>query len=310
MSATPTPRTPAAARTWHTAAIVGSFALVYTVWGSTYLAIRLGVHDVGPMVLGGVRFLFSGPLMLGLGLLFGGRIPATGRDILRIVISGTFLLVGGNGFVSYGEQWVPSNLAALVIASTALWMALFGSLGSRGEKISGATLAGLLLGFAGVAVLVASGAVSGAVPLKGFLALLAAARSWAVGSVYIRRFPVKATWMIVSGGQMLTAGVIMSLVGIFDGEFAVWTPEHLRTWLVFSYLVVFGSCIGFSAFQWLVHEVTPAQLGTYAYVNPAVAVLLGRWILDEHLSGWQVLGTLIILAGVVMVTVSGNARRR
>jgi drug/metabolite transporter (DMT)-like permease len=109
---------------------------------------------------------------------------------------------------------------------------------------------------------------------------------------------------------MLTAGVIMSVIGLLDGEFARWNPVNPRAWYVIGYLVMFGSCIGFSAFTWLVHEVTPARLGTYAYVNPAVAVLLGGWLLHEHLSLWQVVGTLVILSGVVIVTITGTAQRR
>jgi drug/metabolite transporter (DMT)-like permease len=299
-----------APRPWHAAAVAGAFAIVYVVWGSTYLAIRVGVQTMPPMVLGGLRFLLSGPLMIAVGLLLGGRFWTTRKDTFRIVIQGSLLLVGGNGLVSWGEQWVPSNLAALIVASTALWMALLGRLGAQGERFNVLTWVGLLLGFAGVAVLVTSGAVGGTVSWKGFALLLGASISWAVGSVFTRRFPVQASSAVVSGGQMLTAGLIMSAIGLLDGEFARWNPSNLRAWYVIGYLVVFGSCIGFSAFQWLVHEVTPARLGTYAYVNPAVAVLLGSWLLNETLSPWQVVGTLIILSGVVIVTITGAPQRR
>lgn len=302
----PSPET----RPWHAAAVMGAFAIVYVVWGSTYLAIRMGVQTMPPLVLGGVRFLLSGPLMIAVGLLLGGRFWTSRRDTGRIIVQGTFLLAGGNGFVSWGEQWVPSNLAALLVASTALWMALLGSLGPKGDRVSVWSGFGLLLGFAGVAVLVTSGAVGGGVSLKGCGLLLIAALSWAVGSVYTRRFPVQASPAIVAGGQMLTAGVLMSAIALLDGEFSRWNPDNLHSWYVISYLVVFGSCVGFSAFSWLVHQVTPARLGTYAYVNPAVAVLLGGWLLNERLSAWQLVGTLVILSGVVIVTVTGASRRK
>lgn len=289
--------------------IVVAFITLYLVWGSTYLAIRVGVHDLPPALFAGARFVISG-LALGLyAWLRGEALPQSLAAWKVTVIMGIFLLVGGNGLVVWGEQWVPSNQAALIVATTALWLAGFGTLGSQGQPLARVTLIGLIAGFAGVALLMfPHGEKFSFDHLGGQLGILLAALLWSSGSIYGKRHPSGITPLMSAALQMLTGGVVLVIIGLTAGETAHWQ------WTVngagaLGYLIVFGS-LGFVAFTWLLHTVTPSQLGTYAYVNPAVAVLLGWWLLGETLTGAQMLGMTIILIGVILVTMASSRANR
>lgn len=283
------------------ARLIAAFATVYLVWGSTYLAIRVGVQDLPAVLFAGVRFDIAGPLMLMYAFARGGVLPKQLRDWRTIAFTSLLMLCGANGMVTWSEQWVESNQAALIVATSALWMAWLGTLGGRGESLNRLTLVGLFLGFAGVAVLVGSGLQMRAAPLGAYVALLLSPVLWAAGSIYSRRNPVSGSSLMTAALQMCIAGVVMTTLGLALGEGPRWHWSGQSFW-VLMYLAVFGSCLAYGAYYWLVHEVTPAQLGTYAYVNPAVAVLLGWWLLDEHLTSMQVAGTAVILLGVLIVT--------
>ena len=239
--------------------------------------------------------------MLAYAFLRGARLPASRRDWLNIAVTSLLMRVAGNGLVTWSEQWVESNQAALIVATSALWIAWLGTFGAHGERLNRLTLVGLGLGFGGVAVLVQSGVTRQLAPVAAYVALSLAPLAWAAGSVWSRRAPVSCPPVMTAALQMLIAGAVMTTAGLALGETARWqnTPEGL---LALVYLVLFGSCLAYGAYLWLVHEVPPARLGTYAYVNPAVAVVLGAWLLDEHLDATQVTGTIIILAGVLLVT--------
>ena len=284
-----------------------AFLTVYLVWGSTYLAIRWGVEHAPPWLFAGARFLASGLLLVAYARWRGDAWPAP-RDWRVIALTSTLMLVGGNGLVTYAEQWIASNQAALMVATSALWMAGFGTLGGRGERLNALTVAGLVLGFAGVAVLVGAGLESRTGPPLAYAALLASPVCWALGSVLSRRAPARCPPLMTAACQMLLAGAVMTLMGGALGEAPRWQWSWPLFW-PFAYLVIFGSCIAYSAYYWLVYQVTPAQLGTYAYVNPAIAVLLGWWLADEYLAATQWLGTGIILAGVVAVTLAQRRPR-
>lgn len=286
--------------------IAAAFAAVYLVWGSTYLAIRIGVQVLPPALFAGARFLLAGVLMLAYARARGARLPASRRDWANITVTALLMLFGGNGCVTWAEQWIESNQAALIVATSALWLAWMGTWGPSGERLGGLTLLGLGLGFGGVAVLVQGGLSLQAAPLPAYLVLSLAPVLWAAGSVWSRRAPVACPPVMTAALQMLIAGAAFCAVGAGAGELPRWTWDA-EGMLVVLYLAVFGSCVAYGAYIWLVHQVPPASLGTYAYVNPAIAVALGWWILDEHLDATQVLGTAIILAGVVAV--SWAARR-
>jgi drug/metabolite transporter (DMT)-like permease len=284
-----------------------AFATVYVVWGSTYLAIRIGVKDMPPVLFAGTRFLWAAPVMLAYAYWRGARLPTARRDWWVIVITALLMLVGANGLVTWSEQWVESNQAALIVATSALWMAWFGTWGGRGEPLNRGTVMGLLLGFFGVAVLVGSGLQQRGAPLLAYLALLLSPMLWAAGSIYSRRYPVSCAPVMMVALQMAVTGLVMTALGLALGDAARWTWT-VDGFAALVYLALLGSCVGYGAYFWLVHQVAPSQLGTYAYVNPAVAVLLGWLMLDEHLTTMQVIGTLIILASVVQVTWASRRR--
>lgn len=279
---------------------MAAFAVIYIVWGSTYLGIRVMVEHLPPFLSAGVRFLLAGALMLAYARWKRYRMPSTAAEWRWIALISAIMLVGANGLVTWSEQWVESNQAALVIATSALWLAGLGALGDQGEAVSRTALAALLLGFGGVALLIGDGLNAGRAPWFAYAGLLVAPFLWALGSIVSRRRPIACTPFASATAQVIVAGVWMSAIGLASGESGRWSWEPRSLWAL-AYLVLFGTCIAYGCFFWLVHQVSPTRLGTYAYVNPAVAVLLGSWFLDEHLGPAQLAGTLVILASVVLV---------
>ena len=281
--------------------ILGALLIVYVVWGSTYLAIRFGVEITPPYLFCSARFVAAGLILLLFAKARGLSLPTSPADWRVIGITAVLLLVGANGLVTWSEQWVASNQAALMVATSALWMACFGTLGARGERLGWLTWAGLLTGFFGVAVLMGEGLMHKSAPVAAYVALLISPVLWAAGSIFGRRNPLQCAPLMTAALQMLIAGVLMGAIGFAAGEHERWRWTA-QSWWAWAYLTVFGSCIAYGAYYWLVHNVTPALLGTYAYVNPAIAVLLGAWLGAEHLSLTQMIGTGVILGGVVAVT--------
>lgn len=294
--------------TWRLKVII-AFATLYLVWGSTYLAIRVGVQELPPALFAGVRFIIAAILLGAYAYYRGQALPRTRDEWSKLSIVGLCLFTGANGLVVWGEQWVPSNLAALIAASVALWIALLGSLGQRGEALSGLTLTGLIVGFSGALILLApAGPAMTREHLMGELAIALACVFWAAGTIYGRRYRPRTPTFMAAAAQMLVGGLALSVIGLLGGE---WQRFELG-WsggLALLYLIVFGSCLAFAAYAWLMHEVTPAQLGTYAYINPLVAVLLGAWWLDERLQQHELLGMVVILAGVIIVVRFGARSR-
>lgn len=288
--------------------LVGAFAVVYLVWGSTYLAIRVVVEALPPFFSAGVRFAIAGTLMMIWGLWRGHRLPTSRREVVTLAVTGTMMLVGASGLVTWAEQWVESNQAALIVATSALWLAWMGTLGAQGQGLSKVTVLGLLGGFVGVAVLVGDGLRFSDAPWNAYAALLVSPLLWAAGSIVSKRRPAQCAPIMAAAVQTVVAAVILTALGLSLGEADRWVWET-RPLLALAYLIVFGSCIAYGCFFWLVQQVTPAQLGTYAYVNPGVAVLLGWWLLDEALTRMQIAGTLIILASVIVVTLTSTLRR-
>jgi drug/metabolite transporter (DMT)-like permease len=288
--------------------VVAAFLIVYLVWGSTYLGIRVMVEHLPPFLSAGVRFLIAGTIMLLYARWKGYRLPATISELQSIVVVSITMLVGANGLVTWSEQWVESSQAALIVATAALWIAWMGSLGPQGEPVTFPTYLGLILGVGGVALLVGQGIELGHAPWFAYVALLVSPFLWALGSIVSKRRPVACAPFANAATQVLVAGMVMTIIGFANGEAERWTwaPRSLYALL---YLTIFGTCIAYGCFFWLVHQVTPAQLGTYAYVNPAVAVLLGSWLLDEKLSAAQIAGTFIILASVVVVSLASSRSR-
>ena len=289
--------------------VILAFAIVYLVWGSTFLAIRIAVHDVPPGLLAGIRFIIAGLVLGSVALLVGQSVPRSARAWWVILVMAVALVVFGNGFVTWGEQWIPSNQAALLIASSALWTAWFGTFGRGGTPMSAGGWAGLLIGFAGVVLMVWPDRRTTGAELLALAAILASAISWSAGMIYGRSTGIEVRPLMLAAMQMLLGGVILVLWGLASGEAARvhWTVAGVGGLI---YLTVFGSCIAYATYIWLIHQTTPARLATIAYVNPAVATILGWWLLDEALDRAQIAGMIVIILGVAMVAAFGTGRRR
>ncbi len=281
--------------------ILLAFITLYIVWGSTYLAIRIGVGSLPPLLFAAPRWLLAGIAFYLYAYSHGQRPPRSWREWRVIIFSGVLLIVGGNGLVVIGEQWVSSSLAALIVASAALWIAGFGAVGAQGEPVSPRARWGLVLGFVGVAILLWPKPTDfGASHLLGEAAVALASILWALGTVQARRARPRTPALMSTALQSLIGGAILALWGFSAGEGAAWhwSASGLAA---LAYLTLFGS-LGFGTYVWLTHETTPAKLGTYAYVNPAIAVLLGWWLLGETLGLHQLFGMAVVLIGVILVT--------
>ena len=289
-----------------TLGIIAAFAAVYLIWGSTYLAIRIAVQDVPPGLLAGTRFVLAGILLGSAAIWYGQKIPRTAREWRVIAVMAMALVVVGNGFVTWAEQWVPSNQTALLIASSALWTAWFGTLGPGGTPLTGGAKLGLAVGFLGVALMLWPDETVGIGEIRGLAAILFSAVAWSAGMIYGRSAGLSVPPLMLAALQMLAGGLILSLWGLMDGELprTRWTIAGVGGLL---YLTLFGSCIAYGSYIWLIRQTTPARLATIAYVNPAIATLLGWWLLGETLHGPQLAGMAIIILGVVLVALHGRA---
>jgi drug/metabolite transporter (DMT)-like permease len=279
-------------------AVALALAAVYLIWGSTYLAIRFALEGgFPPLLMAGGRFLLAGGLMYG-ALRLRGVPPPTRAQWRNLAVMAALLLGLGNGMVCIAQQSVSSGLAAVAVASAPLWMGLFAAM--RGQHPGRLEWLGLAVGFAGVLWLNAGGTLS-ASP-RGLIALLIAPLAWSFGSIWSRGRDLPAPFM-GAAGQMLLGGVMMLVVGFALGERMHEWPGA-KSLLSVGYLVTFGSIIGFSAYIWLLHHVRPALAGSYAYVNPVIAMALGAWLAKEHFGTSDLGATGVILLGVVAITLA------
>ena len=290
--------------------LVAAFAIVYVVWGSTYLAIRVAVETLPPFLAAGVRFVIAGGLLLP--FLAAKGISKPSRQQWRHAwVAGTLLLVGGNGLVMWAEKFIPSGLTALIVALAPVWFALIDWLRPSGIRPRFKTIVGIVVGFIGVAMLVNGRGPTGPGQTFWFgaLAVIVAGISWASGSLYAKHSPNAGSPWMNAAAQMICGGVGLLLVGLLLGEpwRTDWSHVSGRSLAALGYLIVFGSWIGFSAYVWLLKASTPSRVSTYAYVNPVIAVFLGWALLGESLSAHMLVGALIVLAGVITITIPTSA---
>ena len=295
--------------------VVIAFAIVYIVWGSTYFFIRLSVEHIPPMLVGVLRYLVAGLLMLGWCVI---RLePLFTKGVIGpAFVSGFLLLCGGNGILIWSEQYVPSSLAAVLLASGPIWFVLLDRRQWGVNFRSRSTLVGLGVGFIGVLLLFlerlrGGGAVSGPGAAHGkstfaLLMLIVASISWAAGSLYSKYRSAPVSNSVNAGWQMLLAGLVFLPASGISGE---WANFHFRevplsSWLAVAYLVTMGSLAGYSAFVWLLQVRPATQVSTHAYVNPVVAVLLGVFFAGESLSPMQFLGLAVILTSVLLINLA------
>ena len=284
--------------------IVAAFIAVYIIWGSTYLAIRFADETMPPFVMASVRFVVAG------GLLYAWlRLRGTPRPKLihwrSALIIGGLLLAAGNGLVSFAEVQVPSSVAAVIIAMVPLWMALIDWLRPGGVRPSLGVMLGLAVGFAGVALLVTQGNDAGGVlTIFGVGTLLVASISWATGSLYARGAPLPKSPLMGTATEMLAGGAILLVVATITGQ---WGQLHIEkisaaSAIGLAFLIIFGSLVAFSAYVWLLRNVSSARVSTYAYVNPAVAVFLGWALAGEEITVRTLIATAIIIGSVAIIT--------
>lgn len=282
-----------------------AFFSIYTIWGSTYLAIRFAVETFPPFMMAATRFLIAGGVLYPWIRLRGAPRP-TRANWKAATIVGGFLLLGGNGGVTKAEQIVPSSLAAVLITIVPIWMALLELL--RKDRIvpTRHVVLGLVLGFGGVVLLVGPGNIAGSSGLNSPWAgvLIFTSLSWAIGSVYSRTAPLPKTPLLGSGMEMLAGGALLLVASVVSGEWAGFQPGNisLLSLVSFIYLVVFGSLIAFSSYVWLLTKTTTARASTYAYVNPVVAVLLGYFLAGEQLTLRTLLASSVIVIAVAVIT--------
>jgi drug/metabolite transporter (DMT)-like permease len=278
---------------------------LYIVWGSTYLGIRFAVETIPPFLHASLRFLISGVILYLWRRAAGDPAPTLGNWKSTAIV-GTALLLGGNGFVAWAEQTVPSGIAALMITTSPFWLVLFEALRAGGTKPTGQAVLGLIVGFAGVFILVGPAEIAGTeggFDTFGIILLLLAPLFWSMGSIYAKGADMPKSTLLSTGMQMLTGAAALFLVSMVKGELNGFSLGLVsaRSWLALAYLIAFGSLIGFVSYGWLLHNAPVSLMSTYAYVNPVVAVLLGNWLADEPLNGRILMAAAIIIGSVVLI---------
>ena len=285
--------------------LILAFAAVYIIWGTTYLGIRVAVQTIPPFLMAGIRFTTAG-LIIFIFLRLRGRPIPQRRHWLPAIIVGTLLLAGGSGMLSWAEKEVPSGIAALVVATVPLWFALFDWLFFHHQRPGKRVIAGLLIGFIGIILLIGPEQFIGPARFSwlSLLLLILSPIIWSAGSLYSRQADLPPDTFMSTALQMLAAGVVMFGTGLLTGEvsqvdMATIAPASILSLL---YLIFFGSIIAYSAYVWLIKNVQATKVATYAYVNPVIAVFLGWFILDEKITPLMIAAVVIILLAVILIT--------
>jgi drug/metabolite transporter (DMT)-like permease len=291
--------------------IVAAFLAVYIIWGSTYFAIKVAIQTIPPFLMAGFRFLVAGALVFGWLLLRGAARPKLVHWRSALILGG-LLLFAGNGGVTWAEQYIPSGLAALIVATVPIYVALLDWIRPGGARPSVLRIVGLTIGFAGVALLIGPLATGGFSPaLFAAFVPLVGSLCWAAGTLYARSAKLPSNPLVGTGMEMLVGGVLLTAVGLALGEGSQIHPENfsLNSLLAFGFLVIFGSIIAFTSYIWLLGKVNPGRVSTYAYVNPVVAVFLGWAFANEAVTGRTLIAAAVILLAVMIITISPNRQR-
>jgi drug/metabolite transporter (DMT)-like permease len=288
-----------------------AFSLLYLSWGTTYFAIRAGVHGekLPPALFGGVRVALAGFILLAFLAWRGEKIRMPGRDFVWVALSGLLLFVGGNGLITFALDNVPSGVTAVLVAATPLWMALMETAWPGGDRLSARGWCGLLTGLGGVLILLWPKSEDASLLFQqaGPLWILGSSLFWALGSLVIRYRRGSNSPIVSAAYQMVVGGMVTTLLGIAIGEVPQLTAERLTLGAAFSffYLLIVGSLIGFVAFNWLLGHVRATLVGTYAYINPLIAILVGWLLGGEDMTIRILAGVVVILSGVALVRAGG-----
>ena len=281
-----------------------AFALVYVIWGSTYLAIRVSDQTMPPFLMGAIRFLASGAIMLGLAMARHDSLKVSKTDAAYAALIGLLLFGGGNGAVIFAELTVASGLTAIIVAVVPLWIVGFEAISRSSERLGSKGILGILLGFLGVMILVYPDIAGKKFAIAfGELILILGTLAWALGTLISRRRNFQTSLFVSSALQMFTGGLAMTAVSIAQNNIRpeVFAAVSIAAWWAVGYLIVFGACVGFTAYLYLLRNVPVSRVATYAYVNPVIAVILGSLILGEALSIWILAGMATILFSLTLV---------
>ncbi len=274
---------------------------IYIIWGTTYLAIRIGVENLPPVLFTGLRWIVAGPLLLIILLLKKYKLPNK-DDLLHLSISGLLLLGGGNGLVVFAEQWVPSGLTALLITTVPFWVVGIDAIIPQGKKINPTILLGLLLGLVGVGIIFGGDFVRLFDPsyLSGIIGLMFAVVLWSVGTLYSKYKKISVHPLMGAATQMIIAGIVITALGLILGEGSKFHFTN-SSFYSYLYLVIVGSLVGYGSYVYAIAHLPVSLVATYAYVNPVIALFLGWLVLDEKISLWVILAAVVILIGVTLV---------
>jgi drug/metabolite transporter (DMT)-like permease len=293
--------------------ILLAFAIIYFVWGSTFLAIRVGVREVPPFLLAGMRFFTAGVVLYAWMRIKGTSAPGP-REWKAVLAVSVLIFVFDYGLLFWAEKRIPSGIAAVLLANIPVFMALSEILLLRTRRLTARLAFALLIGIGGVAVLMSHSTSFGDVPIDtaGACALIVAAISWSLASALTRKLSLPAAKAMSSGAQMLAGGVLLMLAAAVLGEFKGFhiTAVSREAWLALIYLIVAGSIVAFTAYVWLLHHESPTKVGTYAYVNPVVAVLVGHFLGGEAIGARTILGTALVLVSVIVITTAPTAKKQ
>ena len=282
-----------------------AFSIIYFVWGSTFLAIRVGVREVPPLLLASMRFFIAGVVLFGWLRLQGTPSPSR-REWVSASLLALCIFVLDYGLLFWAERRVPSGIAAVMLATIPLFMSLSEILFLGTQRLTFRLALALLVGIGGVAVLVSRSATFGEAPIDrgGAVALVVAAMSWSIASALTRKLPLPASKAMSSGAQMLVGGILLAVAAAIFGEFRGFHIQAVSrgAWFALAYLIVAGSIVGYTAYVWLIHHESPTKVGTYAYVNPVVAVLVGYFLGGETVGPRTLVGTFLVLVSVVVIT--------
>lgn len=289
--------------------VVLAFAAVYIFWGSTYLAIIFAIRDIPPMLMSGMRYFMAGILLFGWCIMIKKEGMPDNRSIGKNALCGILLLVGGTGSLAWAEQYISSGLAAIIVTSVPFWFVLLDKKQWSFYFSNRMILIGLLIGFAGVALLISFGKSSSLVSsshgqqLAGMLVLIAGGISWSLGSLYSKYNPANTSLTMNAAVQLIIAGIFCGLVGLVTGESKGFAFSQVRmsSLLALLYLVILGSLVTYLCYIWLLQVKPPAQVSSYVYVNPVVAILFGALIGRETITGVHILSLTIILLGVLLI---------
>jgi drug/metabolite transporter (DMT)-like permease len=294
-----------------TALVIAAFLAVYAIWGSTYLGIRIAIETIPPFFMAGTRFLVAGGVMFLIAVFRGANLPSPAEWRAAFIVGGC-LLLAGNGGVTFAEQYVPSGTAALLVATVPIFLTIFAWLFRFTSRPNRAVLSALLLGLVGVFILSQPDQHSNTAPSAernwyfGVAALLIASAVWAAGSLYSKRAMRPRSAILSVGAQMIAGGALLLVVSFLSNETIQWNRVNAQSLSAWCYLVIFGAIVAFTAYIWLIRVCSPSLAGTYAFVNPVVAVFLGSLLAGEEIGLRTICGATIVVVAVAVVILFAN----